>query len=433
MSLADKSDSGLLERFHSEADEPAFNLLVERHLRIVFAVAQNRLGGDSQLAEDVCQIVFIELARKAKSLRHHGNVKAWLFKTSRFTAAKMARSRSRQSAKEQRYQRMSEHTADPTTPDEIETLKELIDESMVQLPPTDQEAVLLRYFESMDYKSIGKRLGLEPNTARMKVTRALDKLQVHFQERGITTSATALGAALNGYASCTLPAQLATNIAAASLASTSGLASVSLVSALKLPLIATAATILAGFAFEKAEPTELEDSVPEVNPTHANPAETSPITNPKASRAMDDIDIAYAALDNDASVLAQRLREVESQIQALHNRKAQNEKVYSISELDTKPRATAMMMPDYPIAHQATQEKGSAIIEFILGEDGKTSNLKIIDASHPDFGENALKAIAKSEFSPGRIGSTAVQSRVRIPIVFTPKRGEGQPETQSWF
>ncbi len=439
MSLLDKSDSELLGRFYSHTDEAAFNLLVKRHLKIVFAVARNCLGGDAQLAEDVCQIVFAELARKAKSLRHHGNVKAWLFKTSRFTAAKIVRSRTRQSAKEQRYGGMSEMTV----PQDRENLQAFIDESIEHLPKSDQEALLLRYFESMDYKTIGARLGIQPNAARMKVTRALDKLQAHFQKKGIATSATALSAALTGYASCPLPVHLATSVATVSLASTASLASIGLVSALKLPLVATAITIIAGVSLEQqiatraADPVLTAEQAPlaKIEERGPTPSETTPseTTRPETTRPLDEIDLAYAALDRDATVLAQRLQEVENQIQKLHHRKPLLGKTYSLSELDTKPRAIALRMPDYPISHAITQEPGNAVVEFILGVDGKTSDLRIIKASHPDFGESALNAVAKSEFTPGRIGSTAVPAKVRIPIKFQPPAGEEKPETKNWF
>ncbi|MDQ8185396.1 TonB family protein [Pelagicoccus sp. SDUM812002] len=428
MPLQEESDFELLGRFYSKCDEAAFTLLVERHLKIVFAVAQNCLGGDAQLAEDVCQIVFAQLARKAKSL-HHDNVKAWLFKTSRFTAAKIVRSRTRQSAKERRYEQMSEKTVS----DESEELKAFIDESIEQLPQSDQEAILLRYFESMDYNTIGTRLGMQPNAARMKVSRALDKLQTRFKGRGIATTATALSAALTGYASCSLPAHLATSVATVSLANIGSLASVGLVSALKLPLVATAATIVAGLALEQQTTPETADPVAQDTQLLIVHEETEVPQPTETTRTLDKIDIAYAALDQDATVLAQRLKEVESQIQKLHHRRPQGGKVYSIKELDMKPRATAMMMPDYPVAHAVTQESGSAVVEFILGVDGKTSDLRVLKASHPDFAESALKAVAKSEFTPGRIGSTAVQTHVRIPIHFTPSAAEGQPKTKNWF
>ncbi|MDQ8197948.1 TonB family protein [Pelagicoccus enzymogenes] len=431
MSLEEKSDSELLNRFCSERSETAFTLLVERHLRVVFAVAQNRLGGDAQLAEDVCQIVFSQLARSAKSLRHHGNVKAWLFKTSHFTAAKLVRSQVRQKMREHDY----EYVRDPSLPEEKENLAQFIDESIEQLPQADQEVLLLRFFESMDYKSIGIRLSMEPNTARMKVERALDKLQASFKKRGIVTTGAALSAAFSTYANCSLPAYLATSVVNVSVANLGGLATVGLVSALKLPLAATAAILLTGIAIERQSTDAAMESkvaVEQVAHTQAEHIESPPTTSPSDSNP-DAIDLAYAALDNDATVLAQRLEEIELEIQKLHNRRPSSDKIYSISELDTKPTASAIRMADYPVRHLATKEKGKAVIEFVLGTDGTTSDLRVITATHPDFGKSALEAIAKSEFNPGRIGATAVQSRVRIPIMFTPDPAEDQAETQTWF
>ena len=56
---------------------------------------------------------------------------------------------------------------------------------------------------------IGVRLGVSENTARMRVDRALEKLQAHLVRRGISTSAAVLSTTISVGAVQTAPAGLA--------------------------------------------------------------------------------------------------------------------------------------------------------------------------------------------------------------------------------
>ena len=61
-------DAELLRRYSEQKSQAAFGELVQRHLNLVYSVALRQVGGDSHLAEDVAQQVFVALAHKAASL-----------------------------------------------------------------------------------------------------------------------------------------------------------------------------------------------------------------------------------------------------------------------------------------------------------------------------------------------------------------------------
>ena len=71
-------DKQLLHAYARERSESAFGELVTRHIDFVYSTALRVVNGDSHLAQDVAQTVFIDLARKAGSLPCGAASAGWL-------------------------------------------------------------------------------------------------------------------------------------------------------------------------------------------------------------------------------------------------------------------------------------------------------------------------------------------------------------------
>ena len=95
----------------------------------------------------------------------------------------------------------------------------VLDEAIGQLDAEDRTAILLRFFERKDFRSVGEALGSSEDAARKRVDRALEKLHVLLKHRGATLSAAALGTALATEAVTAAPAGLAGSVAGTALAS----------------------------------------------------------------------------------------------------------------------------------------------------------------------------------------------------------------------
>lgn len=209
-------DTELLRRFVDDDAQGAFAELVQRKLRLVYSAALRQTGGDAHLAHDVTQAVFLALAARARALRRHTELTAWLFTTTRFLAHNARRTQRRWQQREQDANAMNmlAREGNPAW----EQLRPAIDDTLHELGERDREAILLRYFEGRSFSEIGASLGSAEGAARMRVDRALEKLRAGLARRGITSTAAALALTLANQPAVAVPAGLAATLTGASLA-----------------------------------------------------------------------------------------------------------------------------------------------------------------------------------------------------------------------
>ena len=106
--MNEDEDSELLRRYAEEGTETVFTEVVRRHVNLVYSAALRQVNGDTHLAQDVTQLVFADLARKAKTLARHRVLAGWLFTSTRYAAAKLVRGEQRRRARETEAKLMRE-------------------------------------------------------------------------------------------------------------------------------------------------------------------------------------------------------------------------------------------------------------------------------------------------------------------------------------
>ena len=222
-----EDDSALLHRYAAEGSQEAFAELVARHLGLVYHAALRQCRGDRHRAEEVAQLIFTDLARKADALSRRPLLVAWLHTSVRYAAAHLRRTELRRQAREQEVFAMDGSEFAPEATADWERLRPLVDEALQSLGERDRAAVLLRFFENRSYAELAASLSVSEDAARVRVNRALEKLRSALARRGLVSTASALAVALAQPAVAAVPpAGLAAQISAGAV-SAAGFAGVS--------------------------------------------------------------------------------------------------------------------------------------------------------------------------------------------------------------
>src|SRR5688572_15262599 len=197
-------DWQLLKSYGRDDSQEAFTEIVTRHVNLVYSAALRQVR-EAELARDVTQLVFANLARRARSLKPKGTLAGWLYRDASFTSRAILRRERRRVAREQEAVAMQ----DVEMSHDWARIQRGLDDALSQLGQTDRDAVLLRFFGQCSLKDVGSALGMEEDTARKRVSRALEKLRLLLARQGITTTNDALSSALSAHAVQIAPAGLA--------------------------------------------------------------------------------------------------------------------------------------------------------------------------------------------------------------------------------
>ncbi len=168
------TDTALVARCRSGDDE-AWNELVSRFSRYVYAICVQGFRFSSEDAEDVFQDVFTKVYQQLGRLRDDAAFRPWIGQLTRRTCVDHLRS-SREDA--------SEEVEPPGVDDRLGELDDALTvrEVMATLPESCQE-ILDRFFaRDESYKTIGEALDLPSGTIASRISRCLEKLKTAMED-----------------------------------------------------------------------------------------------------------------------------------------------------------------------------------------------------------------------------------------------------------
>ena len=173
----------LLIKRSKEGDLRAFDLLIIKYQAKIIALAK-RWVVDIHIAEDVAQETFIKAFKSLHSFREDSAFYTWLYRIGTNTAKNYVISKNRKKENteselknEEEYASIEQTTEE--TPEDIllaNSLKEVINKALTDLPEEIRTAISLREFEGLSYDEIAKVLSCPVGTVRSRIFRGREEL-----------------------------------------------------------------------------------------------------------------------------------------------------------------------------------------------------------------------------------------------------------------
>jgi len=212
-----QTDRELLDAYTESRSEVAFRTLVERHLDLVHSVAR-RVTLNDELARDVSQAVFLQLATRPEKVPQGVKMLAWFHRTTRHKAIDFVRSENRRKRREQIASQRREIEMKPEEELDWNELEPVLDSALEKLSEQDRTLILARFYKSRSHARTARDLGISEDAARMRTKRALEKLRAVLSKRGVLTPAALLGSTVAANAVQPAPAALGVSICSTSMA-----------------------------------------------------------------------------------------------------------------------------------------------------------------------------------------------------------------------
>lgn len=180
-------DGELVDRWLS-GDEVAFESLVHRHERRVFALAL-RLLGSREDAEDVAQEAFLNLHRSGHRFRRESRFSTFVYRVTVNAALNRRRSLGRRRARLEELRRQQEVGEDLfRAPDPEESalgseLSATLERAIQELGDALRPPLVLHDVEGLPYAEISSILGLPEGTVKSRIHRARHALRRQLRSR----------------------------------------------------------------------------------------------------------------------------------------------------------------------------------------------------------------------------------------------------------
>jgi RNA polymerase sigma factor (sigma-70 family) len=425
-------DGELLRRYADEDSEESFREVVQRHYDLVHSAALRQVAGDPHLAQDVAQVVFTVLARKAEKLSRRPVLVGWLYVTTRRAAAQAVRNERRWKARSLNVDTMDDSQGNASTSMNWERVGLLLDTAMCELRDSDREAILVRFFKGRPFAELGGELGVSTDAARMRVDRAVERLRIRLARHGVTSSAAALAEALAGHSVAAAPAGLASAAAGGAISGAAGGGALGLASFMSITKLQAglAGTLLAGgLATGVLMTKENHDLTAEIH----HVAKTTLSLN-SAERENERLQKLHSALAGSVEQEKIAAASLQAELAAAHADAARKTKpmsgwsarstvlasapVLEPGSLDIQPVAIDQLPPKYPPEYQKTGREGDVLVDFVVGTDGSVINPSVISSSDRGFEPSAVEAVSQWLFQPGQKDGDVVNTHMQVPIAY---------------
>ncbi len=169
----------------SSTSPPPFENLVNQYSEEIFAYLWRLFMGSTQEAEDGLQETYLRAFRAYPKLKHHSNLRAWLYKIATNVA------NTELSRRTLEIPLVGEEVIHPAGDAGIEVLVEQrisveqVTTAVAKLPHKQRIALVMRKYHGFDYGEIARLLEITEGAARANVYQAVRRLRSEFHPEEI--------------------------------------------------------------------------------------------------------------------------------------------------------------------------------------------------------------------------------------------------------
>jgi RNA polymerase sigma-70 factor (ECF subfamily) len=182
------SDNEIISRV-LQGEQNAYAELVNRYQNYVFTLTV-RMIKSREDAEEVAQDVFIKAYRSLADFRGESKFSTWLYTITNTTSITFLRKKKldiRSLDNEHVFEAVdSQDSGLRANQVEQKSKVNMVNRAIALLNPDDAEVITLFYKAEQNLDEIGKILGVEPNTVKVRLhrarTRLKEKMETHFSE-----------------------------------------------------------------------------------------------------------------------------------------------------------------------------------------------------------------------------------------------------------
>jgi RNA polymerase sigma-70 factor (ECF subfamily) len=173
--------------FSIQQGKPAevdFRKLYETVFPILFRVAY-RIAGTEEAAEDLCQEAFFRLYEKQMVFPSPDEAKYWLIRVVKNASLNYAKRKERERRAYQRAFREDTRKVESGEEELIKTeASQEVQAALEKIPQNLRIVLILKEYGEMNYKDIGKTLGISEGNVKVRVFRARERLAQLLEKEG---------------------------------------------------------------------------------------------------------------------------------------------------------------------------------------------------------------------------------------------------------
>ena len=160
-----------------EGSHEAFRILVERYMKMAYNIAYGFMNNHDD-ADDVAQESFVKVYESISSFRGDSTFNTWLYRiVTNHSLNRLRQKKNSNLAKTNLFNNPIFFSTTQPAEAGLNESREIIERTLHELPTLQRAAVILRHFNGLSTKQVGKILQCSEGTVKTHLHRGLKKMR----------------------------------------------------------------------------------------------------------------------------------------------------------------------------------------------------------------------------------------------------------------